>query len=67
MSNKSSFTLIELSVVLALIAIVACMVMAHGSYMHRILVHAEIEKLALVCRYLQNAALTTNQEQAICF
>jgi Tfp pilus assembly protein FimT len=67
MSNKFAYTLIELSVILVLIMIVATLVMTHGSYMHRILVHTEIEKLALVCRYVQNTALSTNTEKTIIF
>lgn len=67
MSTKVGFTLVELSIVVALCMIVATLVMVHGSYMNRFLVHEEIEKLALVCRYLQNSALTTNQEKTLAF
>lgn len=67
MHSRVSFTLIELSVVVALVMIVATLVMVHGTYMHRVLVHAEIEKLALICRYLQNGAMTTNQEKTLKF
>lgn len=61
------FTLIEVAIVVALTMIIATMVMIHGTYINRALVYAEIQKIALICRYLQHSAITFNQEKTLFF
>jgi len=64
---KTGFSLIELTVVLALVAILVTLVMAGTRAYSRFLVRAEIEKLYMVCSYVKQVAQTTGQPQAISF
>lgn len=67
MKNSRGFSLIELAIVTALFTIVISLGLVHGSYMYRAIVKQEIEKLALICRYLQNAAMMSNTPRMLVF
>ncbi len=65
--SKSGLTIIELTIAIALIAIIASLVLANTSFMNRFMVRAEVEKLASACRYLRQLAMTTNTQQKLVF
>ena len=67
MKAKKGFSLVELSIVVAMCAIMACIVLVHGTYMYRAVVKQEIEKLAIMCRYLQHAAMMSNSPKVLTF
>ena len=60
MASKAGFSLLELSIVLALSIFLATIVVSGGRFLQRILVRTEIEKLYIICRYLQQTAMATN-------
>lgn len=55
--NKSGFTLIELSIVIMLFAIVTLLVSAHASFLQRMMVRCELENLYTTCYMLQRRAM----------
>lgn len=61
------FSLIELTVVLALLAFMLCIGSFYGSFMYRVIVRQEVEKLALICRYLQQSAMVGNLSRVLTF
>ncbi|MGB8366939.1 MAG: prepilin-type N-terminal cleavage/methylation domain-containing protein [Candidatus Babeliales bacterium] len=65
--NKQGFTLIELSVVFALFLLLTVLVQINTNFLDRMIVHTEIEKLYVICRYLQQCALVSNKEQELIF
>ena len=67
MKDCSGFSLIELSIVIALCSIIMGLGMTYGTYMYRGLVQQEVEKLAVVCRYLQHAAMVSNERKILAF
>ena len=62
---KSGFTLIEIMVVLALFALVVTLGMIQLSFLDNTIVHAEVDKLAITCSYLQQKAIASNSEQIL--
>ncbi len=66
-SSNWGFSLIEVMIVLALIALIMALVGANYSFLNRILVRSEVEKLCVICRYLQNGAVVKNTQQALAF
>ncbi len=65
--NKSGFTLIELLIVISLFALLTFLASANLSFFDRLLVRSELEKLHMVCRYLQRCAIVSGQEQYLIF
>ena len=65
--NKQGFTLIELSVVLALFLLLSFFSQMSINFLDRMVLHTEIEKLQTICRYLQQCALVSNKEQELVF
>ena len=65
MHIKSGFTLIELMVVLALFALVATLGVMQLSFLDQTIVHAQVDKFAAACSYLQQKAMASNNEQQL--
>ena len=63
--TKSGFTLIELMVVIALFALVAMLGMMQLSFLDDTIAHAEVDKLATACSYLQQKAIATDKDQLL--
>lgn len=66
-NNVRAFTLVELMVVIALIALLVMLTMTHTAFMHRALLRTEVEKLYVTCIYLQRLAMVTNKKQTLVF
>lgn len=66
-TNKNGFSLIELSIVIALIALLAFLSHAHIGFFNRMLVRAELEHLYTVCYCMQRRALMYNKPQTVQF
>ena len=66
-ANKSGLTLVEMLVVLALVAFLFTLSSSNFSFFHRITVRAQLEQLQMVCRHLQQRAMTLNQQQELMF
>ena len=60
---KQGFTLIELMIVVSLFSLITMLGMMQLSFLDDTIAHAEIDKLAGVCSYLQQKAIATNSEQ----
>lgn len=67
MKLYDGFSLIELAIVLALLGIMIKIVMVNGTYMHHLVAKQEIEKLSMICRYLQHAAMMSNVPKVLIF
>jgi len=65
MKNKHGFTLIEVIIVLSLFVLVATLGMVQLSFLDDTIAHAEVDKLAAVCSYLQQKAIATNSDQLL--
>jgi prepilin-type N-terminal cleavage/methylation domain-containing protein len=65
MYSKSGFTLIEVMVVLALFAFVVMLGMMQLTFLDNTIVHAEVDKLATVCSYVQQKAIASNSDQIL--
>ena len=65
--TKYGFSLIEQLIVVAIVAMVAVLSIAHLQYMDAIMVRAELNKLYATCLYAQRYAMTTNTKQMITF
>jgi len=61
------FSLIEILVVIALIMLVASMASVNTHYLHKTVVHTELDLLYNTCCYLQRMAMATNQKQELSF
>jgi len=66
-SNLGGFSLIEMTVVLALFFLIIYLVMANVSFLDRDIVRVEVDKLCNVLRYLQRSAMVSNSKQTISF
>jgi prepilin-type N-terminal cleavage/methylation domain-containing protein len=66
-NNNPAFSLIELTVVLALVAILATLVVTSSNIYSRFLVRAELDKLYSVCSYVNQLAQVTGSPQTISF
>jgi len=64
---KNGFTLIEAMVVVCLFALVATLGMMQLSFLDSTIIHAEVDKLATVCSYLQQKAIATDTELVLTF
>ena len=53
--------------VLVLIVLVMFLAGAHGSFLHRMVVRSELEKITTVCSYLQRVAMMTHKPQKLTF
>lgn len=65
--NSSGFTLIEISLVLCIIALLAILTTAHARLFDRLLVRAELERIYAIASYLQRSAMVRNQEVKLVF
>src|SRR5438309_686993 len=65
MKNKRGFTLIEVMIVICLFALVATLGMVQFSFLDSTIARIEIDKLANVCSFLQQDAITTNTEKVL--
>lgn len=65
MKNKRAFTLIEVMIVICLFALVATLGMVQFSFLDSTIMHIEVDKLANVCSFLQQDAITTNTEKVL--
>jgi prepilin-type N-terminal cleavage/methylation domain-containing protein len=63
--TKQGFTLIEAMVVICLFALVATLGVMQLSFLDDTIAHAEVDKLAGVCTYLQQKAIATNSDQLL--
>lgn len=63
--KKYGFTLIELMVVVALFTLVVTLGMMQLSFLDDTIAHAEVDKLATVCSYLQQKAIATDKDQVL--
>jgi prepilin-type N-terminal cleavage/methylation domain-containing protein len=61
--TKSGFTLIEVMVVLILFALVVTLGMMQLTFLDSTIVHAEVDKFATVCSYMQQKAIASNSDQ----
>lgn len=61
------FSLMELLVVIALMAILITVLGANVSFIDRLMVKTEVEKLFLVCRALQQEAISCNEQKTLVF
>ncbi len=66
-SSSPGFSFIELSIVIALIALLVALSGAHISFVNRMIVRAELEHLYNTCFYVQRRALMTKKAQTISF
>ena len=64
-AHQPGYSLLELTIACALIAIVVTMGLASSSFLHRALVRSEMEKLYYTCMYLQRKAISTNEKQTL--
>lgn len=62
---KSGSTLIEVMVVLCLFALIVTLGMMQISFLDSTIVHAEVDKLAATCSYLQQKAIASNSDQIL--
>ena len=63
--SKYGFTLIECMIVVCLFALLATLGIRHLSFLNDAIVHAEVDKLAGVCSYLQQKAIATSTDQVL--
>ena len=64
---KKAFSIIELFVVIAAIAILFAVTVPRFSFVNRFVLQNEVDKLFTVFSFLQQKAIATNQEQEIIF
>ncbi len=62
---KTGFTLIEMIVVLCLFALVATLGIMQLSFLDATIAHAELDKFATACSYMQQHAIATNTEMVL--
>ena len=67
MNTVKGFSLLECAIVVALLIIIAHIIVIHGTYLQRILVRQDVEKLMAVCRFLQQTAMVTNTTKELVF
>jgi prepilin-type N-terminal cleavage/methylation domain-containing protein len=67
MNSKKGFTLLELMIVLLLCAFIARLGIIQLSFLDRIIIRTELDKVVAVCNYLQQLALNTNKEHYLLF
>jgi hypothetical protein len=65
--RKRVFSLIEVTISLALFVFLATLYIIHGSYLQRLLVRSEIEKMYAICMYLQRYAMLSNRTHVLIF
>ena len=64
---KKGFTLIEAMVVVCLFVVIATLGIMQLSFLDSTILHAEANKLAAVCSYLRQKAISTNTEYVLVF
>ena len=64
---KKGFTLIEVTITLALFALIVSLTVANVSFLNKSTVSAEVDKLYSICRYLQRCAMLSNEKQELIF
>ncbi len=66
-SRVDGFSLIELTITIALCALVVTLTVVNVSFFNSGIVRSEVEKLHAACFYLQQCALTSHQKQVLVF
>lgn len=64
-NSKEAFTLIEVIIVIALVALLACLGLTQLSFLDSTITRMEVDKLAVVCSFLQQHAIATDSEQVL--
>jgi type II secretory pathway pseudopilin PulG len=67
MNNTEGFSLLECAIVIALLIIITSIIITHGTYLQRILVRQDLERLVVVCRFLQQTAMINNVSKELIF
>lgn len=67
LNNKVGFSLLEVSIVVALCTVIATLAMVNFSWIDRVTVRAELDTLYATCHYLQQRARATNKPQELVF
>lgn len=65
--NKYGFSLVELMIVIALTMILVSLAAINTRYLNKAAITAEINLLYAACHYLQQVAITHNQQQELVF
>ncbi len=65
--SAAGFSLLELSIVLLLIALLVMLSGAQISFLDRMIVRSELEQLYTTCSYLQRSAMAQNKPQQLIF
>jgi len=65
--NYAGFLLIQIGVVLALFVLIITLSLSHSNLLRKQIMHAEVEKLAVLFRYFQQRACVTQREQKLVF
>jgi len=63
--NKQAFTLIEIIIVIGLFGLIVMLGMKQFSFLDDIIVHTQVDNLAVVCLYLQQKAIVTHADQSL--
>jgi prepilin-type N-terminal cleavage/methylation domain-containing protein len=66
LNKQSGFSLIELLIVLAVLAIIMSLINVQTTFLQRIFMRSEVEKLYALCHYARQAALVSNRAQEVC-
>ena len=66
-ANKKGFSLIELMLVMCIIALLASFAIINTRYLHKAVIHSQIDLLFNTCYYLQKTAMATGQIQELIF
>ena len=67
MPSKAGFSLVELMLVLALVALLFTLGSINFSFLHRIALRSELDSLHTICQSLQQRAMATNTKQQLIF
>lgn len=65
--SKGGFSLIEVMITIALIALIITFGLCNYLYLNKALVRSEVEKIYSICMYLQRLAMVTNKKQTLTF
>jgi prepilin-type N-terminal cleavage/methylation domain-containing protein len=65
--NRCGFSLIELTLVVALVALIATLCVYSSSWLNHTVAHTQLEQLQAACRACQCHAIATKKEQRLVF
>ncbi len=66
-NHVEGFLLIQIGIVLALLVLIITLSLSHSNLLRKQLMHAEVEKLAVLFRYFQQRACVMQTEQKLTF